>query len=186
MRFLKKKRDTDRLQQYKNLSLINRIRLFIHRIKETKSKNLCEQCPDDIRGSCCYYSVHIETPSYMLCEDCPQHIKEKCEYPKEDISERGKKYAIMLPYHCKFLDPETKMCSVFDNRFTRSRICRTIKEGKRTGIWHSKCLYVSKDKEYLSGIVKVRYDDIKDILCTYSKLTYELTRDTPKRLIGIE
>lgn len=65
-------------------------------------KNLCKKCK--IRKYCCYQSVLAPSAS-------------------------GKMYNIILKNHpCKFLNPETSLCMVYENRFKLNPYCLTIKE----------------------------------------------------------
>lgn len=86
--------------------------------KRKEEKNLCIDCPSDIRGLCCYFSVLIKGVQ-MVCDD-----------------------------YCKFLNIETGRCSVYRERFQKNRHCLTLEEMKKHGTLPRKCLYVQNDVEY--------------------------------------
>lgn len=51
--------------------------------------NLCDKCPADIKGKCCYFNVQLEGFNVILSEQ-----------------------------PCKYLDKKTKLCTIYKKRHT--------------------------------------------------------------------
>ena len=84
-----------------------------------KLKNLCELCPGEIRGICCYYLTIIE-----------DHL-------------------VYLPNHpCKFFDLKSKRCTIYENRHEINPNCLTLEEMYYLGSLPKKCPYILEDIEY--------------------------------------
>lgn len=83
-----------------------------------KRKNLCLLCPKDIRGFCCYYSVHIKGVQ-VVCDD-----------------------------HCRFLDVLSGKCTVYKERFEKNEECLPVMEMKKLGTLPRNCPYVQFDQAY--------------------------------------
>jgi len=86
--------------------------------------NLCLKCPDEIRGKCCYYTYTAYTTS-----------NEKC--------------FILLKHYCPYLNPETKKCNIFKERFKINPYCANIKTSIELGGLIEGCKYLKKHKKQL-------------------------------------
>ncbi len=83
------------------------------------TENLCVNCPDEIRGICCYYLGLIEG------------------------------HLIYLPNHpCKYLDLNTQKCSIYEKRKEINPNCLTLKEMYIKGTLPKRCPYVINDLTY--------------------------------------
>lgn len=161
------------------LSLFNKVRLIIAKIKGIRNENLCKLCSDNIRGTCCYVGVHLQEPNRIMCMKCPEHIRGECNINKDNLPNISKKYNVILSNHpCKYLDLKTKMCSIYPDRLKVNPRCNTIRQGITTGIWHPECIYIKNNKKYKKGIVKVFYDDVKDKLCLYEQINFNLINNS--------
>lgn len=78
-------------------------------------ENLCDNCPDNVKGLCCYSAIAIEG------------------------------YNIILKNHpCKHLDLKTKKCLIYNERFSKRRECLTAIEGLTLAALPEGCLYIKK------------------------------------------
>lgn len=88
---------------------------------EVPEENLCEKCPKDIRGKCCYISTTLED------------------------------YQIILTNHpCNFLDLETNNCTIYEERRKHHPNCLSIEEMILLGTVPKECPYVRDDEGYQS------------------------------------
>jgi len=151
-------------------------------LEQRRDLDICGLCPVSARGLCCYSARAIPLPSKQLCDNCTTFLRGKCEYDRSDIPEKSKFYHIILPKHpCKFLNQETKMCSVYENRFWDRRTCMTIKDAIAGGVVPKNCAYLvgKKKKKYAKGAYKLFYDEVEDELCEWGKLTWLMENDSP-------
>lgn len=81
-------------------------------------KNLCNNCPDEIRGLCCFYNIIIEGHNVILRNQ-----------------------------HCKYLDLETKKCKVYKERFKKQPNCLQRDKMYNTGCLPEGCLYLKDHPE---------------------------------------
>lgn len=79
------------------------------------------------------------TDSEKICRKCA-----KCCYEKVYIHDEV--YFTNVP--CKFLDTETNLCKVYDNRHNAHIRCMTIEEGIKVRAFPADCPYVQDVKEY--------------------------------------
>jgi len=91
---------------------------FVKQKEKKDRKNLCNYCPDNVRGLCCYFSDFI------------------------------KGVQIVVDEHCKFLNEETGWCTVYKERFQKNHNCLTIEKMKELGTLPRKCPYIQFDSEY--------------------------------------
>jgi len=82
------------------------------KLRIPKDENLCDNCLPGIKGSCCYQAIYIEG----------QHV-------------------ILGKYPCQYLDFETKLCTVYEDRL---KYCITVEEGLKNNRLPRECLYVKK------------------------------------------
>ncbi|MGV9198642.1 MAG: hypothetical protein ACOC4M_07360 [Promethearchaeia archaeon] len=86
---------------------------------EAREVNLCEKCPTDIRGKCCYLMTEIN--GYLLT---------------------------LTNHPCKYLNLKTNRCKIYLNRRKNNKNCLSIKEMKKVRALPKECLYVKNDTEY--------------------------------------
>lgn len=84
-----------------------------------ETENLCVDCPEEIRGICCYYSTKIEGHSIYL-----------------------------LNHPCKHFNPDTRKCSIYEKRHEINPNCLTLKEMYVKGTLPKNCPYVVNDSTY--------------------------------------
>lgn len=131
------------------MRFLNTILGFIDR-----HRNLCEKCPNNIKGLCCYISTLVDG------------------------------YNIILPKQpCKFLDLETKTCTVHKERFRKNRRCSPIDIAIRDGGYPEGCAYLKHNSNLIKVPPKVHYKDVKDKLTDGGKMTFNLSNDSPQRYI---
>lgn len=160
-------------------------------LREKRDLDLCRDCPSDIRGLCCYASVRIETPNKNLCVNkCTAHLRENCEIAKKGNLPRKCKKAyniILINQPCKYLNLETNLCKIFDNRFFTNRGCQTIRNAskKKYLALPVGCVYLRgrKKKKYDAYMPKIYYESVKDELCAYSRLSFELMDSSPHNIV---
>ena len=83
------------------------------------TENLCINCSDEIKGICCYYLTWLEG------------------------------HLIYLPNHpCKYLNLNTRKCSIYEKRHEINPNCLTLKEMYIKGTLLKNCPYVINDSKY--------------------------------------
>ena len=83
------------------------------------TENLCFNCPEEIRGICCYFLTEIEG------------------------------HLIYLSNHpCKYLNLNTRKCSIYEKRHEINPNCLTLKEMYIKGTLPKNCPYVINDPIY--------------------------------------
>ena len=97
-------------------------------------KNLCLQCPDDIKGICCCFPFPM-----------------------------GEFVVALTNQYCEHYNPETKRCKKYANRKKAFKHCTGIKEGIKNSGLPLGCLYL-KGKEHLIKKPKMKFEDIVDKL----------------------
>lgn len=85
---------------------------------EKEENNLCLNCPDEIRGLCCYFS---------------------CKFSN------GENY-ILTNHPCKFL--EKARCTIYEKRHDINKNCLTREEMIICGTIPKQCLYVKENESY--------------------------------------
>lgn len=78
-----------------------------------------------------------------LCTRCGKCCTEKVEID-------GKLY--MAKVACRFLDPATKLCSVYERRFDAEPGCVEVAEGISLGVFPADCPYVKDIEGYQAPI----------------------------------
>ena len=78
-----------------------------------------------------------------LCTRCGKCCTEKVEV--DGTIYISKKY-------CRFLDPETKLCTVYENRFEAEPGCMEVPEGVKAGIFPADCPYIEGIKGYKPAV----------------------------------
>lgn len=91
-----------------------------------EKRDLCKKCDPKIKGTCCYYSI--------MC---------------------GRFNVILSGQPCRFLNLDTKECSIFKNRLNINPLCLPIKECIEKGAFPKGCRYVRHNKKYKNGIPKL-------------------------------
>ena len=81
-------------------------------------KDLCEDCPSDLKGTCCFNSVLIEGHNIVLSN-----------------------------HPCKFLDLKTMDCSIYNERYLKNRNCINIEQAIARGGLPVGCLYLGNATE---------------------------------------
>ncbi len=74
-----------------------------------------------------------------LCRRCG-----KCCHEKIVIDGQ----VVYLPSFCKFYDPESRLCTVYENRFELNPHCLTVEEGIQLGVFPADCPYVRDLPDY--------------------------------------
>lgn len=74
-----------------------------------------------------------------LCRRCG-----KCCHKKIFIDGQ----VVYLPSFCKFYDPQTRLCTVYENRFELNPHCLTVEEGIQLGVFPADCPYVRDLPDY--------------------------------------
>ena len=151
--------------------------------EEKRDLKLCALCKDDIRGICCYTSFLIDLPSKWVCqEQCTDYLRDICTFNRQKLSKKRKLVNIILSKHpCKFLDPKTKLCTVYDNRFWKNRSCLEIHDARKGNALPAECVYLKGrlKKKYAKNMPKIKYENINVELCKYIKMSYELANTSP-------
>ena len=52
------------------------------------------------------------------------------------------------PFYCKFLDPETRLCTVYDRRRQANPECVPRERGRERGVFPADCPYVAGAEDY--------------------------------------
>ncbi|MCB9833442.1 MAG: hypothetical protein H6807_13310 [Planctomycetes bacterium] len=78
-----------------------------------------------------------------LCRRCGKCCTEKVEVD-------GKIY--ITKKYCRFLDPETKLCRVYENRFEAEPGCVDVPAGIKMGVFPADCPYVADIRKYQAAI----------------------------------
>lgn len=68
------------------------------------------------------------------CLNCT--VQGECCYWHIIIDNQPQKFAL-----CPFLNKNTKLCTIYDNRFKINPYCRTIEQAKDQGTLPEECLY---------------------------------------------
>lgn len=76
--------------------------------------DLCDNCPPNIRGLCCYNGTFIEG----------QHL-------------------LLTKYPCPYLNTITKLCNIYEKRLEWN-YCLSIEKALKKGCLPKECLYVKK------------------------------------------
>lgn len=156
-------------------------------IEQKRDLDLCALCADDVRGTCCYSSFVIDLPSKWLCENqCTEYLRSICEFDRSKLKKKRKIVNIIMPRHpCKFLNPDTKLCDVYEDRFWKNRSCLEIHDAIKGNAVPAGCVYLHgrKKKKYTKNLPKIEYKDIKVELCKYVKMSFDLTNKSPHHLI---
>jgi uncharacterized cysteine cluster protein YcgN (CxxCxxCC family) len=82
-----------------------------------------------------------------LCERCGRCCQEK-------LMVRGKIY--LLPACCKYLDPDTRLCTIYERRAELNPECLDVATGLRLGVFPADCPYVRDIEGYsppIEGVV---------------------------------
>jgi len=72
----------------------------------------------------------------------------RCCYKKIIIGQT----VFYTPFPCRFLDVETKLCSVYDRRRSMNPGCLTVPEGIARGVFPADCPYVQGLSEYVPPV----------------------------------
>lgn len=89
-----------------------------------------------------------------ICLDCP--ARGLCCHGEMEL--KGKR--VVLPFSCEFLDPETKLCAIYNRRHDRMKLtgaeCLTIEQMLDAHTVPVACLYIT-DKAAYRKIADRRY-----------------------------
>ena len=105
-----------------------------------EQKNLCEKCPDEVRGLCCHINIPIGSFNIVM-----EHV------------------------HCPFLDEKTRLCSDYKNRKTLAPWCLHGEEMFGKGGLPEGCLYL-KDHPEKEPHPKQKIRDILPLLKHHEQL----------------
>ncbi len=83
-----------------------------------------------------------------LCRRCGKCCTEKVEVDGVIYMSRA---------YCRFLDPSTKQCTVYENRFEAEPDCTDVPSGIQSGIFPADCPYVQDIEDYQAP--KEEWDD---------------------------
>ena len=114
-----------------------------------KLKNLCLDCPEDIRGKCCHVSAYI-----------------------------GKYNIILNNVACPYLNPFTGECAVYDHRDKKPKWCVRDKKMFNRGCLPEGCLYLLEDPTREKN-PRQQYKDLIHVLTDNEKFTYHGMNDKP-------
>jgi len=64
---------------------------------------------------------------------------------------------------CEFLDPETKLCTIYEDRHERHPDCLPLEEGIRQGVFPADCPYVKDLPDYKPPVMNLPPQKIKEI-----------------------
>lgn len=108
--------------------------------------NLCDKCPDGVRGYCCFYNIELEGHNLIL-----------------------------LNQPCKFLDIDTMRCTIYEKRKELNPLCLSIDDGSivDTGSLPKGCLYLKECPE-LEKNPKVDPREVIDTLSPKSVIEYNI------------
>ncbi len=79
-------------------------------------------------------------PTKQQCQTCGG----KCCYLKQSVEG----FTIWTNMHCKFLDTETRLCKVYEDRFEKCPNCHTLEGAKNMHFLPETCPYVIEDENY--------------------------------------
>jgi len=71
---------------------------------------------------------------------------------------------IYLPLFCRFLDPGTRLCTVYDRRFEENPRCLTVEEGVELGVFPADCPYVRGLRGYRPPRERCTADELETYL----------------------
>jgi uncharacterized protein len=74
-----------------------------------------------------------------LCERCG-----RCCCQKMIIDDE----IVYLPIFCRYFDKETRLCTIYDQRYEANPRCLTVEEGIEIGVFPAGCPYVRDRKGY--------------------------------------
>jgi uncharacterized protein len=78
-----------------------------------------------------------------LCRKCGRCCREKVEVEGIVFYVKG---------YCRYLDTETKMCTVYEKRKTVNPECASIDDGIRRGMLPGNCPYVADMADYIAPV----------------------------------
>jgi Fe-S-cluster containining protein len=55
---------------------------------------------------------------------------------------------VLTPYYCPHLDPQTRLCTIFEHRLELNPLCTTPETGIRHGFWPAACPYAQGTADY--------------------------------------
>lgn len=94
-------------------------------------------------------TISIQKYKENLCNQCPVQIRGKCCYTFTQIIDNSSSWLIPLSKHpCKYLNTKTGRCSIYKKRHLLNPNCLTIKEMILCGTIPKECLYVKSDPNY--------------------------------------
>ncbi|GAG79739.1 unnamed protein product, partial [marine sediment metagenome] len=98
-------------------------------LEQRRDLDICAVCPEHARGVCCWSAKEILLPSIELCDKyCTHFLRDKCEFDRSNLPEISERVFILLPKHkCKYLGDDN-LCTVYENRFWKSRHCMEVKD----------------------------------------------------------
>ena len=89
-----------------------------------------------------------------ICRKCG-----KCCRRKAIIGGR----VVYLPHYCKYLDVNTKLCTVYHRRFEVNSACKSIEEAIRMRILPADCVYVRGIKGYRGPVEEWESPEAEEI-----------------------
>lgn len=153
-------------------------------LEQRRDLDICALCPENTRGLCCYGALEVPLPSRELCnKTCTEYLRTKCTFNRTNLPEKSEiVYIIMLNQPCKYLDPNTKLCTVYENRFWKKRTCLDVKQAIIDGAVPAGCAYLSKNKrkKYIKRPHKILLESLdKEKLCDWCIITFDLYNTSP-------
>lgn len=116
------------------------------------TKDLCKDCPMDIKGLCCHESIILEGFNIVL------HRR-----------------------HCKYFDFDTKICNIYEFRKEVNVTCGTIEEAIEEGALPKGCAYL-KGKGQLPKAPRVSMGAVIGKLNAESIMRYNVINNRPREL----
>jgi hypothetical protein len=71
---------------------------------------------------------------------------------------------VAIPVACRYLDPETRLCTVYERRFEVNPRCLTVEEGIRMRVFPADCPYVADLEDYKGPILNWEDSKYSDVI----------------------
>jgi uncharacterized cysteine cluster protein YcgN (CxxCxxCC family) len=88
-----------------------------------------------------------------LCEKCGRCCVAKLIIDGE---------VVYTPFPCPYLDPETKLCTVYDHRLQVNPQCLTVEVGIQLGVFPPDCPYVRDIPDYVPPRMGLTAEEIEE------------------------
>ena len=78
-----------------------------------------------------------------------------------DAGPEGETEVVYTPFPCKYLDEETRLCTVYERRQEVNPDCLTLEEGIQIGVFPADCPYVADLEDYKPPREQWTQDDLE-------------------------